>query len=167
MILTYGGRPINALYTSTCGGHTEDGILVFPEEKGPYLKGVPCYPEAEAESRTITGGGFVDPITAEDGARLNEEVALLKLLGVVGPEALDRAYLQAPCAPIEAERWTAFALGLVGKTPSQPGLPSGDLQMSALASYFARSLGWEEKMRLSLDDRDLPYLLAFKDRDAI
>ncbi len=67
LILTYAGRPINALYTSTCGGHTEDGQLIFPEEKGPYLKGVTCYPEVEAESRTIAGRSWVDAVILEGG----------------------------------------------------------------------------------------------------
>jgi stage II sporulation protein D len=31
LVVTFEGRPINALYTSTCGGHTEDGNLIFPE----------------------------------------------------------------------------------------------------------------------------------------
>ena len=167
VILTYGGRPINALYTSTCGGHTEDGQLVFPEEKGPYLKGVTCYPEAEAESRTISAGTWTDPVVLEDGAPVNEEVALLKILGIVGPEALERAYLLAQCGPVEAERWTTFALGLVGKAPPANGLRDGAMDMNDLAAYVARALGWDEKMRLALDDRDLPYLLAFKDRDDV
>jgi len=167
LIATWNGRPINALYTSTCGGHTEDGSLVFPEEKGPYLKGVPCYPEVEAESRTVSGNGWVEPVVLEDGAPVNEEVTLLEKLGIVGPEASGRGYLLAVCGPVEAERWTTFALGLVGKKPPEPGLRPGALEMSDLAIYFARSLGWDERMRLSLDDRDLPYLLAFKDRDDV
>jgi peptidoglycan hydrolase-like amidase len=167
LILTYNGRPINALYTSTCGGHTEDGNLVFENEKGPYLKGVPCYPEVEAESRTIAGSSFIDPVILEDGAPVNEEATLLQKMGVVGPEALARAYLLSTCGPSEAEGWTAFALGLVGKKPPPQGLKSGALIMADLAAYFARALGWEEKLRLSLDDRDLPYLLAFKDRDDV
>ncbi len=167
LLLTYAGRPINALYTSTCGGHTEDGALVFPEEKGPYLKGVTCYPEAEAESRTVTGNGWIDSVVLEDGTSVNEEVALLQKIGVVGPEASARTYLLSPCGPVEAERWTAFALGQVGKKPHESGLGSGAIDLSDLAGYLARSLGWDEKMHVSLDERDLPYLLAFKDRDDV
>jgi stage II sporulation protein D len=167
VILTHNGRPINALYTSTCGGHTEDGALVFPEEKTPYLKGVPCYPEVEAESRALGGRSWVDPVVLEDGAPVNEEVSLLHRLGVVGPEALSRAYLLAQCGPIEAQRWTTFALGLLGKVPPASGLPDGALQMLGLTEYLARSLGWDERLRLAVDDRDLPYLLAFKDRDDV
>jgi stage II sporulation protein D len=167
VILTYNNRPINALYTSTCGGHTEEGSLIFTEEKTPYLKGVPCYPEAEAESRTLNGRSWVDPVVLEDGAPVNEEVSLLHRLGVVGPEALSRGYLLTQCGPIEAQRWTTFALGLLGKVPPSSGLPSGALQMMDLTAYLARSLGWDERLRLAVDDRDLPYLLAFKDRDEI
>jgi len=167
LVLTYGGQPIHALYTSTCGGHTEDGQLIFPEEKGPYLKGVPCYPEVEAESRTIAGRSWIDSVILEDGSPVNEEATLLKTLGIVGPEGLQRSYLMAPADPAEVERWSAFAFGLLGKTPVQDGLKGGNLQMHDLAGYFVRSLGWDEKIQLSLDERDLPYLLAFKDRDEV
>jgi len=167
LVLMWQGKPINALYTSTCGGHTEDGNLIFPEEKGPYLKGVPCYPEAESEVHTLTGSAFIDPVVLEDGSQANEEIQLVRLHGIVGSEALDPRWLAAPCSVDEALRWTTSALGQVGKKPDAAGLPAGGFVMADLATYLAASLGWQEKMRLSLDDRDLPYLLAFRDRDDI
>jgi stage II sporulation protein D len=167
LVLTFGGQPIHALYTSTCGGHTEDGSLIFPEEKGSYLKGVPCYPEAEAESRTVAGSSWLDAVVLEDGSRVNEEVQMLRLHDVVGREALDRSWLLAPCRSSEAERWTGLALGLVGKKGDPKGLDGDRVVMQAFAVYLARSLGWDEKMKLSLDERDLPYLLAFRDRDEV
>jgi stage II sporulation protein D len=167
LILTYNGEPIHALYTSTCGGHTEDGQLIFPEEKGPYLKGVPCYPEVEAESRTISGRAWIDAVILEDGSPVNEEATLLKALGIIGPEGLQRSFLMAPAEADEVERWCAFAFGLLGKTPVQDGLKGSNFPMHDLVRYIVRSLGWEEKMKLSLDERDLPYLLAFKDRDEV
>src|SRR6185436_1522233 len=48
VIATYEGHPINALYTATCGGHTEDLKNVFREMEGPYLKGVECYADEAA-----------------------------------------------------------------------------------------------------------------------
>jgi len=41
ILATYRGIPINALYTSTCGGRTEDSGNIF-EFNEPYLKGVNC-----------------------------------------------------------------------------------------------------------------------------
>jgi stage II sporulation protein D len=40
-VLTYSGEVIKAYYHSTCGGHTEDGAEVFPEDAS-FLAGVPC-----------------------------------------------------------------------------------------------------------------------------
>jgi stage II sporulation protein D len=167
LILIQDGQPIHALYTSTCGGHTEDGSLIFPEEKGTYLKGVPCYPEAEAESRTVAGNSWLDAVVLEDGSRVNEEVQMLRMHGVVGEEALDRGWLLTPCRPNEAVRWTGLALGQVGKKADSKGLGGDRLVMHLFATFLASSLGWDEKMKMSLDERDLPYLLAFRDRDDV
>ena len=41
-IVTWGGKPIDAMYHSTCAGHTEDADAVFPQRAAPYLKGVRC-----------------------------------------------------------------------------------------------------------------------------
>jgi stage II sporulation protein D len=41
VIATYEGKPINALYSSTCGGRTENADNIF-EEKLPYLVSVIC-----------------------------------------------------------------------------------------------------------------------------
>ncbi|HEX5757688.1 MAG TPA: SpoIID/LytB domain-containing protein, partial [Thermoanaerobaculia bacterium] len=41
-VLLWEGRLVDALYSSTCGGHTEDGHVIFPLKQEPYLKGVPC-----------------------------------------------------------------------------------------------------------------------------
>ena len=80
IVATWRGRPINAFYTSTCGGHTEDGAAIFDDD-APYLRGVACRPERSARHtvrttaaprRDLPGG----PETARD-------VALLEALGVV------------------------------------------------------------------------------------
>ena len=41
IVASWRGRPIHAFYTSTCGGHTEEGTEVF-EDGAPYLRGVAC-----------------------------------------------------------------------------------------------------------------------------
>jgi stage II sporulation protein D len=42
LIAVFAGEPIDAMYTSTCGGHTEDARLLFPDRAQPYLTGVAC-----------------------------------------------------------------------------------------------------------------------------
>ncbi len=46
MVATYGGKPINAMFTSTCGGRTEDSGNIY-EFNEPYLKGVDCSLEGD------------------------------------------------------------------------------------------------------------------------
>jgi stage II sporulation protein D len=41
VVATYDGKPINALYSSTCGGRTEDAQNIF-QEKVPYLVSTIC-----------------------------------------------------------------------------------------------------------------------------
>lgn len=55
VVATWRGRPINAYYTSTCGGHTEDGAAIF-EDRAPYLRGVACPVEARPD-RDAQGEG--------------------------------------------------------------------------------------------------------------
>lgn len=50
-IVVYQGRPIDAMYHSTCAGHTEDAVALFPQRAQPYLKGVACRGE-----RTLAAG---------------------------------------------------------------------------------------------------------------
>jgi stage II sporulation protein D len=51
-ILTYDGKPIDALYTSTCGGETSDVGVMFPGRNEPYLKRARC---VELEMTTLAG----------------------------------------------------------------------------------------------------------------
>lgn len=52
LVAVFAGTPIDAMYHSTCGGHTEDAAEQFPKRAAPYLHGVPCRGE-----RTLTVGG--------------------------------------------------------------------------------------------------------------
>jgi peptidoglycan hydrolase-like amidase len=56
-IATWQGRPIDAMYHSTCAGHTEDAGALFPDRAAPYLKGVPCRGEASLAVGTREAGG--------------------------------------------------------------------------------------------------------------
>ncbi len=42
MIITHDGEPIDALYTSTCGGETSDVGVMFPGRNEPYLRRARC-----------------------------------------------------------------------------------------------------------------------------
>ena len=65
-IATYDGKPINALYSSTCGGRTEDAENIF-NEKVPYLVSVTCeykHPKPLPFTTTRSIPGWKDGVLA-------------------------------------------------------------------------------------------------------
>ncbi|MFZ2491828.1 MAG: SpoIID/LytB domain-containing protein, partial [Thermoanaerobaculia bacterium] len=52
LVLTHQGKPIDALYTSTCGGETSDVSTMFPGRSEPYLKRARC---VELDMLSIAG----------------------------------------------------------------------------------------------------------------
>ncbi len=60
IVIKYGGHWIDALYTSTCGGHTEDAKNIFRSLDEPYLRGVICPPESarEVDPRLVAVSGY-------------------------------------------------------------------------------------------------------------
>ncbi|MDX1503293.1 MAG: SpoIID/LytB domain-containing protein [Thermoanaerobaculia bacterium] len=61
-VLVYRGELVNAMYSSTCGGHTENVEVMFPLKTDPYLRGVPCL-EAGVETRAGDARPGVRPTT--------------------------------------------------------------------------------------------------------
>ncbi len=71
VIAVHGGEPIDAMYTSTCGGHTEDAGELFPERAAPYLVGVAC---AWERPLSLVGEGGADGVW-RDGLSFRAELA--------------------------------------------------------------------------------------------
>lgn len=155
-ILTYGGTPIAALYTATCGGHTEDAVEVFPEQAAPYLRGVPCRGEsaATATERVVLEGRPVAAIGNESGDDATRDAALLAAAGVLGldptPELLAR--------PVTGEDLRAWASALARRAgrPIPSGPVGGATTLLAAATTLARDLGWGDRTRVLLADEDVP-----------
>jgi peptidoglycan hydrolase-like amidase len=84
LIGVYGGRPINALYSSTCGGRTEAAENIF-EEKTPYLSSTLCEFK-HPEPRPFTAGQLIEDY--EDAvlrvAGVSNFTELRRFLGMTG-----------------------------------------------------------------------------------
>ncbi|MEL7059736.1 MAG: SpoIID/LytB domain-containing protein [Acidobacteriota bacterium] len=52
-VVLWDGRLAETLYSSTCGGHTENVEVVFPAKQAAWLRGVPCI---EAGATRLAGG---------------------------------------------------------------------------------------------------------------
>jgi peptidoglycan hydrolase-like amidase len=112
-IVTYHGQPIDAMYQSTCGGHTEDAGALFPSRAEPYLKGVPCRGERTVAAGAGGNGPWLGPV-----ARL---AAVGKgLAAALGTAANARALASrlagAPAGPGVAGIAAAFAVQTTAAT---------------------------------------------------
>lgn len=165
-ILVFDGAPVNALFTSTCGGHTEDVELVFPEWNYPYLRGVPCgLPQRDRRKRglTLVGTPVASvPGTPDPGP---EPLALGRLVAhrIVGREAFDPGWRMVPVSAGEAWQWFAALAARAGKpTPAAVNDPPGRL---ALWRVAADLLGIDGADLVAPGDEAL--VLAVEDADRI
>jgi len=155
------GEMINALYTSTCGGHTEDGANIFPTQTQSYLKGVECLAERDRLA-VIRSNGRIAQLGPEPG--INRDVALLIALDVLGRTAEDPAWLARSLRSEEAEAWTQRllrALGRQGCTAAR----GGDLgRRGAFFAYVSAALCWRERAERLLTARDAEFLRQSEDQ---
>ncbi len=84
VIATYDGQPINALYSSTCGGRTESAENIFGE-KQPYLVSVVCqyqHPEPKHFSTSRSINDFKAAVLAVAGVTNYSD--LRRFMGIAG-----------------------------------------------------------------------------------
>lgn len=135
IIAVWHGAPIDAMYTSTCGGHTEDAGALFADRVQPYLTGVAC-----AWDRPLVIAGADPPPAVSDRASLRRLLAraVLGLEGAGGdpvaaiPRVAERCGGVAPPLPAEPSlaEWVealSQAAGLDEHSPLVSGEGAGRL----------------------------------------
>ncbi|HEX5044841.1 MAG TPA: SpoIID/LytB domain-containing protein, partial [Candidatus Polarisedimenticolaceae bacterium] len=153
-VLVYQGTPIDALYTATCGGHTEDGAAVFADKKGlPYLKGVPCREEdAGGRAVDLTGPPQV-PIIDATATDVTLAWAWLRAAGVLRDEDAQ--------GTLSGKRLHAWTRALAERA----GLPAPSAHGGAAATFgeaaaaVASGLGWDKRAQVLLLPGDAEALL--------
>jgi stage II sporulation protein D len=160
IVAMWRGRPIHAYYTSTCGGHTEDGDTIF-DDRAPYLRGVVCAPESTARhSLRTTAAPHRD---LPGGAAASRALAVLEALGVVdGLAAAQR--LEGVPTDGEIREWMERLQAAL----EHPGCPSpvtgGLARRASLAEYGVASICWRERAALLASSETDP-LLGVTDAD--
>jgi stage II sporulation protein D len=162
LVLHYRGGLINALYTSTCGGHTEDGGNIFEGEGASYLRGVACAPEQAAWTTVRTA---VPPRELGGLEGLARDAALLASLGVLEPGQLNRAGLQGFAGSDELAGWTSRLLTVLHRTPCPPEAGDGALnRRGTFFRYLVDALCWRDRGQRLLAPGDASFLLKVEDR---
>ncbi len=163
IVATYHGKPINALYTSTCGGRTENSENVFDYAE-PYLRGVEC---------SLEGRRQFEPFlikTTRRPARLREEsdaelVRVMSMLSAGGFQlptdaVTDEWLADVPTTP-ELASWInqlghkfGKVFGNINKDSGKPG------ELATLIAGLLYPPGTADTL---LSDSDVNYQLAFDD----
>ena len=160
LIATYQGEPINALYTSTCGGRTEDSENIF-NEAIPYLRGRECAAEGATFDR------FVIKTTREpaelrddNNVPLARDVSLL-LTQNFGTLRVFDSWLSADATVSEVRSWLANVARVARQIT--PTTADDVNRPAAFATALSAAVFGESRAGTLLNNADADYLLAVRD----
>ena len=163
LIATYEGEPINALYTSTCGGRTEDSENIFNDSVA-YLKGRECAAEGRAALAAFIIKTTREPaeLKEEQNVSLARDVALLSLqnFGPLRTKVTDSwASAEAPVS--EVRSWLASVARLTHQIA--PTVTEEVNRPPAFATALSTAVFGESRGSTLLNEADVEYLLAIRD----
>jgi stage II sporulation protein D len=167
VIATYNGEPINALYTSTCGGRTEDAENIF-NDAVPYLRGRECAVEGKAAFApfTIKSSRDLFDIKDEKDLRFARDVALLAINGFAVPaDKVSSSWLSSHVSESEVREW----LGVVGRLARNPTFKAADdlTRAPAFSTALIAAVYGEARADTLLNNADADYLLGFRDGEQV
>jgi len=162
LIATYQGEPINALYTSTCGGRTEDSEKIF-NDAVPYLRARECAAEGATFDRFVIKTSR-EPAELRDDSNvlLARDVSLLltQNFGTLHERVSD-SWLAGDATVSEVRNW----ISNVARVSKQPTPFTGDdvNRPPAFATALSMAVFGESRAGTLLNNADADYLLAVKD----
>lgn len=160
---TYRGKPINALYTSTCGGRTENSENVFDFNE-PYLRGVECSLEGRRhfEPTMIKTVRLPAKLRDEKNLELVRQMSLFALNGfALGTAQLNDDWFEDAPTESEISNWLNQIAGRLGKT--FPSVNRDSAKPAELARILAQMIYGEAYADTLLSDADVNYQLSFDD----
>src|SRR5687768_12194241 len=167
LIATYQGEPINALYTSTCGGRTEDSEKIF-NDAVPYLRGRECAGDRKSalEQFVLKTTRAVAELRDDSNVTLVRDVALLATQNFGSlPARVSDAWLTGEASAAEVRNWLTHA----ARIARQPGIQIGEdvNRPPAFATALVKAVLGESRSSTLLNDADASYFLAVRDADAV
>lgn len=164
IVATYDGKPIRAMYTSTCGGRTEDVKNIYTDYDAPYLKGVECSLESrEYFSPTlIKSTREIPKVDDENKLELVRIASQFAVNGfVVNTSRYTNDWFDSHPSQIELTSWMNQLAVRFGKPYPQN---TKDLAKSAeFADFLAKLVYDSETADILLSDSDVDYQLSFAD----
>ncbi len=167
IIATYKGEPINALYTSTCGGRTEDVENIF-NETVPYLRGRECAVEGKAEFAPFMIKSSRDLFEIKDERDLvyARDAAVLAVNGFSLPaDKISSSWLSSHISESETRDWLNTAARLARTSPFT--VPNDSSKIPTFSSALVAAVYGDRRADTLLNNADADYLLSFRDGDEV
>ena len=167
LIASYGGEPINALYTSTCGGRTENAENIF-NEAIPYLRGRECAAEGMAAFAAFTIRTNREPndLSSETHVPLARDMGLLIIQNINSiPARVSDSWLADEAHVPEIRNWLANAARIAHQ--AAPVMPDDINRPPAFATAMLSAVLGEGRTSTLLNDADATYLLAVSDSQEV
>ncbi|HEV8157566.1 MAG TPA: SpoIID/LytB domain-containing protein, partial [Pyrinomonadaceae bacterium] len=163
IVATYKGKPINAMYTSTCGGRTENSENIF-EFNEPYLRGVECSLEGRKHFEPILIKTVRQPAKLRDEKNL-ELVRLMSLFAVNGFQLsttqMSDDWFEDEPTQSEMSNWLNQLAIKFGKTfPNVNKETAKPLELARILAQMIYGDGYADTL---LSEADINYQLAFDD----
>jgi len=143
-VAVYGGQLINALYTSTCGGATEDAEKMFEGNAVPYLKSTECTMEKEEEWEVRSRASI--PFVQAAGASAADKLAYLMALDILPLEASPE-YFKGTATTAEAADWVRKALVRLGRKNEKFAPSEEPLNFAAFARLIVDGFQWQDRIK--------------------
>ncbi|MGD8535101.1 MAG: SpoIID/LytB domain-containing protein, partial [Candidatus Aminicenantes bacterium] len=155
-VARYRGRLIDALYTSTCGGMTENVENIFVEGPTlPYLRSQKCVYEYQNEW-LMKSRNAIQPVFME-GKNISPEIAVLVSLDVISLEEDPRFH--QPATLDNAVGWIQNAASLLGKKNDKFNPDSSPLNFRALARLIVDGFDWHSRVENLMVDSEKNFIM--------
>ncbi|HKP45883.1 MAG TPA: SpoIID/LytB domain-containing protein [Pyrinomonadaceae bacterium] len=167
VVATYQGEPINALYTSTCGGRTEDVENIF-NDATPYLRGRECAAEVKAPFAPFLIKSSRDLFDIKDEKDLiyARDAALLLISGFNLPvDRVSSSWLGAHLNESDSKDWLNATARLFRNPSFKP--PHDPEKLPEFSSGLISAVYGEKRADVLLNSADISYYLSFRDADEI
>lgn len=155
-VLKYKGELINALYTSTCGGRTENAENVFGGRSVPYLKSVECSTDKQPEWQ-LESSRPVTPIVV-DGRNASLDIAFLVGLGII-PGGTAPVDFRQDVPFDEAVGWIGDTVELLGHQAEGFAPAPETLTFGGTARLLVQAFGWQARVERLLLQTEVDFLL--------
>jgi len=163
IVATYEGEAINAFYTSTCGGRTEDAANIF---NGPlmYAVGRECAAEGRAALAPFTIKTSRDPAELKEAQNVPvaRDVALLAVHNFTSLKTkISDSWVSDDTPVSEVRSWLASAATLARQIA--PTVTEEVNRTAAFATALSSAVFGESRGNTLLNNADIDYFLAVRD----